>query len=105
MLVLDEAWTGLDAAARDELDRAVADRAAAGSTVVFVDHDVRRLAGAVDTVLRVEGTGLAEASPARTGREPGPRVRIEVTGPPGARSPPDCPETPSGPPPGTEPCG
>ncbi|WP_406100019.1 ATP-binding cassette domain-containing protein [Streptomyces sp. NBC_01013] len=94
LLVLDEAWTGLDAAARDELDRAVADRAAAGSTVVFVDHDVRRLAGAVDTVLRVEGTGLAEASPARTGREPGPRVRIEVTGPPGAPLPAGLPGDP-----------
>ncbi|WNF30242.1 ATP-binding cassette domain-containing protein [Streptomyces sp. C11-1] len=46
MLVLDEAWTGLDTAARAELDRAVAERAAAGATVVFVDHDPRRLAGA-----------------------------------------------------------
>ncbi|MER8085582.1 ATP-binding cassette domain-containing protein, partial [Streptomyces sp. NPDC094048] len=58
LLVLDEAWTGLDAEARDELDRAVAERVAAGSTVVFVDHDPRRLAGVVDTVFRVEAHGL-----------------------------------------------
>ncbi|MFE9453799.1 ATP-binding cassette domain-containing protein [Streptomyces sp. NPDC006739] len=46
LLVLDEAWTGLDAAARAELERAVAERTAAGAAVVFVDHDPRRLAGA-----------------------------------------------------------
>ncbi len=45
LLVLDEAWTGLDSAARGELDAAVAERVAAGGTVLFVDHDAARLAG------------------------------------------------------------
>lgn len=45
LLVLDEAWTGLDAAARDALDGAVAERLAQGGSVVFIDHDPRRLAG------------------------------------------------------------
>lgn len=95
LLVLDEAWTGLDAAARDELDGAVAARVADGSTVVFVDHDPRRLAGTVDMVLRVEGTGLAEAAPAPSpGTRSGPRVRIEVTGPPGAPLPAGLPGDP-----------
>lgn len=95
LLVLDEAWTGLDTEARDELDRAVAARVAAGSTVVFVDHDPRRLAGTVDTVLRVEATGLAEAAPAPPpGTRPGPRVRIEVTGPPGTPLPAGLPGAP-----------
>ncbi|MFI2238549.1 ABC transporter ATP-binding protein [Streptomyces chrestomyceticus] len=58
LLVLDEAWTGLDPAARDVLDRAVAERVAAGGTVVFVDHDPRRLAGAADARYRVRGDGL-----------------------------------------------
>ncbi|NXY99728.1 ATP-binding cassette domain-containing protein, partial [Streptomyces sp. BR123] len=58
LLVLDEAWTGLDAPARAELDRAVAERTAAGAAVVFVDHDPARLAGAPDARYRVEGTGL-----------------------------------------------
>jgi ABC-2 type transport system ATP-binding protein len=39
LLVLDEAWTGLDAAARGVLDDAVAQRLADGAAVVFVDHD------------------------------------------------------------------
>lgn len=43
LLILDEAWTGLDDDARAELERAVAERTAAGSAVVFVDHDPRRL--------------------------------------------------------------
>jgi ABC-type multidrug transport system ATPase subunit len=45
LLVLDEAWTGLDSAARGALDAAVTERVAAGSTAVFVDHDPARLAG------------------------------------------------------------
>ncbi|MFI7363672.1 ATP-binding cassette domain-containing protein [Streptomyces sp. NPDC050149] len=94
LLVLDEAWTGLDAAARGELDRAVTESVAAGSTVVFVDHDPRRLEGAADTALRVEGTGLVMASPAPAGTTAGPRVRIEVTGPPGTALPAPLPGAP-----------
>jgi ABC-2 type transport system ATP-binding protein len=48
LLVLDEAWTGLDQAARGALDAAVAQRVADGATVLFVDHDLARLAGQVD---------------------------------------------------------
>ncbi|MEV5777368.1 ABC transporter ATP-binding protein [Streptomyces antimycoticus] len=58
LLVLDEAWTGLDQAARGVLDAAVAERVADGGAVVFVDHDPRRLAGAPDRVLRVTETRL-----------------------------------------------
>jgi ABC-2 type transport system ATP-binding protein len=48
LLVLDEAWTGLDQAARGALDAAVIERLAAGGTVMFVDHDQARLRGRVD---------------------------------------------------------
>jgi len=48
LLVLDEAWTGLDSAARETLDAAVGERVAAGGTVLFVDHDPARLAGRED---------------------------------------------------------
>lgn len=48
LLILDEAWTGLDQAARAELDAAVGERVAAGGTVLFVDHDQARLAGRED---------------------------------------------------------
>ncbi len=47
LLVLDEAWTGLDQAARGTLDAAVAERLGDGGTVVFVDHDPARLADRV----------------------------------------------------------
>ncbi|MEW1690071.1 ATP-binding cassette domain-containing protein [Streptomyces sp. NPDC091265] len=95
LLVLDEAWTGLDTAARDELDRAVAERVAAGATVVFVDHDPRRLAGAVDAAFRVESHGLVPAPLARAGTGAGPRVRIEVAGPPGTPLPTGLPGDPA----------
>ncbi|MGW7368915.1 ABC transporter ATP-binding protein [Streptomyces sp. NPDC054841] len=94
LLVLDEAWTGLDTGARAELDLAVAQRVAAGATVVFVDHDPRRLAGAVDVGHRVEGTGLVPApvtpSPVAAGA-----VRIVVSGPPGAALPAGLPVSPT----------
>jgi ABC-2 type transport system ATP-binding protein len=47
LLVLDEAWTGLDQAARATLDAAVAERLADGGAVMFVDHDPARLAALV----------------------------------------------------------
>ncbi|MCX5375219.1 ATP-binding cassette domain-containing protein [Streptomyces sp. NBC_00091] len=83
LLVLDEAWTGLDAPARAELDRAVTERTAAGGTVVFVDHDPARLAGLPDAHYRVRGAALEPVAPARA-----PCVRIHAAGPPGAEPPP-----------------
>ncbi|WP_406505886.1 ATP-binding cassette domain-containing protein [Streptomyces sp. NBC_00212] len=58
LLVLDEAWTGLDTEARAELDRAVHERVAAGATVVFVDHDPMRLSGEEDARYAVTGAAL-----------------------------------------------
>jgi ABC-2 type transport system ATP-binding protein len=43
LLVLDEAWTGLDVEAKAALDEVVAERLAEGGSVVYVDHDPRRL--------------------------------------------------------------
>ncbi len=43
LLVLDEAWTGLDVEAKAALDEVVGERLADGSCVVFVDHDPKRL--------------------------------------------------------------
>ncbi|MFI1799606.1 ATP-binding cassette domain-containing protein [Streptomyces sp. NPDC020379] len=93
LLVLDEAWTGLDRASRVVLDGAVAERVAAGGTVVFVDHDPRRLAGKPDAVYRVESAGLV-AVEGRQRADSGPRVRVEAEGPPGAPLPPALPGAP-----------
>ncbi|MEV8532098.1 ATP-binding cassette domain-containing protein [Streptomyces sp. NPDC051211] len=106
LLVLDEAWTGLDVPARAELDRAVLDRTAAGGTVVFVDHDPRRLAGVPCARYRVQGVAVLPVAGDRAADDPaagnraaaghpaagdraveGPRVRIEAVGPPGAAAP------------------
>jgi ABC-2 type transport system ATP-binding protein len=57
LLVLDEAWTGLDVTARGTLDDAVAERVAAGGSVLFVDHDPARLAGQADEHWRLGGDG------------------------------------------------
>jgi ABC-2 type transport system ATP-binding protein len=63
LLVLDEAWTGLDQAARGALDAAAMERAAAGGTVLFVDHDPARLAGHADERWRIEAGGRFSALP------------------------------------------
>lgn len=95
LLVLDEAWTGLDTAARAELDRAVAERVAAGATVVFVDHDPRRLAGAADLTLRTGGGGVHRTTaPKPTEPVTVPRVLVEAEGPPGAPLPTALPGAP-----------
>ena len=81
LLVLDEAWTGLDTAAREALDDAVAERVAGGGTVLFVDHDPARLAGRPDERWRVGGDGavtvLAGPEPAGPAG-PGPAVARRV---------------------------
>jgi ABC-type Mn2+/Zn2+ transport system ATPase subunit len=63
LLVLDEAWTGLDQAARATLDDAVLARAAGGGRVIFVDHDPARLAGRADERWRFDGAGRVEIAP------------------------------------------
>ncbi len=90
LLVLDEAWTGLDTAARAELERAVAERTAAGGAVVFVDHDPRRLAGAADATYTVVDTGLERRTDGGSPPPSGPLGRITVQGPPGATLPPEA---------------
>ncbi|MEU1330826.1 ATP-binding cassette domain-containing protein [Streptomyces sp. NPDC005865] len=86
LLVLDEAWTGLDAPARGELDRAVAERTAAGGSVVFVDHDPLRLRGLAEATYAVTGSTLnRRTGQAISGESEGPTVLIEVQGPTGVR--------------------
>jgi ABC-type multidrug transport system ATPase subunit len=83
LLVLDEAWTGLDQAARGELDAAVRERIAAGGTVMYVDHDPARLAGDVSERWQLDDGGVtvlagddgAERSDPMTGI-----VTIDLTG-------------------------
>ncbi|MGY1438681.1 ATP-binding cassette domain-containing protein [Streptomyces reniochalinae] len=94
LLVLDEAWTGLDQSARAVLDEVVRERVAEGGAVVFVEHDPARLAAAPDAVVRIAAGGLAERAErgprARAGTEPRPRtprLRIEARGTPGAGAP------------------
>ena len=80
LLILDEAWTGLDQAARAELDAAVGERVAAGGTVLFVDHDQARLAG------REDERWNFDAGPAgsRSWRARRPRRRPRRSGSPSA---------------------
>jgi ABC-2 type transport system ATP-binding protein len=82
LLVLDEAWTGLDQAARGALDAAVAERLAGGGIVLFVDHDPARLAGLVDERWRLAG---GEVTAAAGGGRPGvapaqATVFVEIAG-------------------------
>lgn len=75
LLVLDEAWTGLDAESRAALDEAVEDRLAENATVVFVDHDPARLSGPTELHWLVDGGTVAV-----TRRTAVATVRIDCTG-------------------------
>jgi ABC-type multidrug transport system ATPase subunit len=63
LLVLDEAWTGLDQAARGALDAAALERVADGATVLFVDHEQARLAGRISERWQFDGSGRVAAVP------------------------------------------
>lgn len=78
LLVLDEAWTGLDVAARGALDGAVAQRLAGGGSVLFVDHEQQRLAGLVAERWQVAGDVVALAAAAAAGA--GGDDELAVTG-------------------------
>lgn len=88
LLVLDEAWTGLDEAARAELASVVRERARSGACVVFVDHDPARLVDATDEAWVVrDGRVVAAEMPAPSPLSAlGVRMAIEVTGAPSADS-------------------
>ncbi|GHF86094.1 ABC transporter ATP-binding protein [Kitasatospora xanthocidica] len=96
VLVLDEAWTGLDPEARAVLDEAAAERAAAGGTVLFVDHDPARLAGLTGAAYLVGADGGLRS--AEEGAAPpagaGPVMEIEVDVPDGAPLPDRLPGAP-----------
>src|ERR1022692_532254 len=88
LLILDEAWTGLDAAARVALDGVVAERIGDGGAVVFVDHDQRRLdeqrperwqvkGGQVSVVAQAQAQAQARSAGAAGA---GPSILIELTG-------------------------
>jgi ABC-2 type transport system ATP-binding protein len=88
LLVLDEAWTGLDQAARGELDAAVVERLADGAAVMFVDHEQARLAGRISERWRLDDSGHVTvldgvgdaAGGARSGSAPDGVVVIELAG-------------------------
>ncbi len=100
VLLLDEAWTGLDRAARAVLDEAAVEQAARGATVLFVDHDPGRLAGRTTAGYLVGEDGALRSSPVSGAGVPGragPLVEIEVDAPDGplpARLPGDPDRTP-----------
>lgn len=93
LLVLDEAWTGLDVQAKAALDDVVAERVAAGGSVVFVDHEPARLAGLEAQRWRLEGAAISvgvgasvaagEVAEGRTSAAAAVTI-IEVTGLPAA---------------------
>jgi len=76
LLVLDEAWTGLDQQARAALDQAVAERLADGGIVLYVDHDPTRLAE-LPSVRWMVGDGRVRE---RNTAESRPALRLTFSG-------------------------
>ncbi|MBV2152337.1 ATP-binding cassette domain-containing protein [Kitasatospora sp. SUK 42] len=94
VLLLDEAWTGLDPQARAVLDEAAAERAAAGGAVLFVDHDPARLAGLTGAAYRVGADGALRPEEEAAPVAGGPVMEVEVDVPDGAPLPERLPGAP-----------
>ncbi|MGX2993887.1 ATP-binding cassette domain-containing protein [Streptomyces sp. JNUCC 64] len=107
LIVLDEAWSGLDPDAHAALDAAVTERVAEGAVVVFVDHRPADLADRVDLLLTVTKGRVQSSAPnppavARSGEPAAPPgteapswtsrttswTEIEAVGPDGSGPPP-----------------
>ncbi len=88
LVVLDEAWTGLDQAARRVLDAAVCERVADGGSVLLVDHNFARLAGQVSQRWQLDrgriivhtDSAAAGGGPAGPAGGPAAPVLIELSG-------------------------
>jgi ABC-type multidrug transport system ATPase subunit len=79
LLVLDEAWTGLDADARAVLDQAVAERLDGGTTVVFVDHQHTAWAGREPEIRLVrDGAVVRGVRPGAPPRAPAAGVPVHL---------------------------
>jgi ABC-2 type transport system ATP-binding protein len=89
LLVLDEAWTGLDQAARGALDAAACERLAEGGSVMFVDHQQGRLTAQLTqrwqferggVTVRAVGPERAADGVAGSAGDPAATVLIELSG-------------------------
>ncbi len=81
LLVLDEAWTGLDTGARAALDSVVAERLDRGGSVVFVDHDPLRLAQLEAERWCIDGGQAVRVTDARRPAQPAETERpAQATG-------------------------
>ncbi len=81
VLLLDEAWTGLDQAARTLLDEAAAERARHGGLVLFVDHDPNRLAGLATAAYQLRDGRLTAAElPTEETAEPLMSIELVLRG-------------------------
>jgi len=88
LLVLDEAWTGLDHPARQVLDEAIALRLADGAAVVYVDHDQQRLASLHPDRWRVSASRVEPAPDDKGWNGPVPPDLASPGPDPGAEPPP-----------------
>ncbi len=78
LLVLDEAWTGLDGEAQTVLTAEVQRQAEAGAVVILTDHVQRATAVRPTASWFVAGGSVSEVTP--TDHDVGPRVLIVLTG-------------------------
>lgn len=63
LLVLDEPTAGLDVAGEDILERAIREFAAAGGTVVWINHDIAQVAEVADSLTYINRRVLLDGPP------------------------------------------
>lgn len=63
LLVLDEPLTGLDLAGKEIIERAIADFAAGGGTIVWINHDIVQVNEVADAMTYIDRSVLLDGAP------------------------------------------
>jgi zinc transport system ATP-binding protein len=63
LLVLDEPLTGLDLAGKEIIERAIADFAAGGGTIVWINHDIAQVNAVADALTYIDRKVLLDGVP------------------------------------------
>jgi len=87
LLVLDEPLTGLDLSGKAIIEKAIADFAAGGGTVVWINHDIVQVSEVADALTYIDRKVLLDGKPREVLRSGAARALFPTLAPIGSAEP------------------